>query len=353
MKRQSRTSRKPVRRSRSRKRAKLWRWVIVGAVAAWLMHLADSASWPSAAVNMGSQLLNGSYVETASGQSVSGSSDQTASNQTVSGSSGQTTSSRSGTTGLTGGSPTGGTGTTGSGAQSSAVNPGVANPNPVNATGWVVQQSFNATSAVPSGYEVHNWSLLNEAFVSDDELTNTARVVVGNLGLQSPRVIRRDTRTERYLQVYGELRPNTQASVFLSTFNLSRGRGYSVIIVRVDNQDGQIGHFQDDVQAVTNAVKDLSLIPNISACIQGTLNARLLGGQLKQIALQAAQSVDATTFEGVQSSDLTSLSGYTPWQPKYITTGTHKMNLQVAVHYDSYHHRTNVLVGTPIITTTY
>ncbi|MCL6627219.1 MAG: YwmB family TATA-box binding protein, partial [Alicyclobacillus shizuokensis] len=91
----------------------------------------------------------------------------------------------------------------------------------------------------------------------------------------------------------------------------------------------------------------------ISACIEGSLSARLIGAQQRQVIQQAYEAVHAARVEGVQSDLETSVSGYTPLAPTYILTDGRRMNLQVAVHYDAYHRRTDVLVGTPIILSTY
>ncbi|MBX5437739.1 MAG: YwmB family TATA-box binding protein [Alicyclobacillaceae bacterium] len=93
--------------------------------------------------------------------------------------------------------------------------------------------------------------------------------------------------------------------------------------------------------------------PQLSACVEGSLSARLVGARQPYMIRRAFEAVHASRVEGVQSGVETSVSGYTPLAPMYILSNGRRMNLQVAVHFDRYHQRTDVLVGTPIILATY
>jgi hypothetical protein len=93
--------------------------------------------------------------------------------------------------------------------------------------------------------------------------------------------------------------------------------------------------------------------PQMSAYLTGFIPTEVSESTANKLAAQALAAVDATTVEALRTSLETSVSGYSENAPTYILTNGRRMNVQVAVHQDSYRHGTDVYIGTPIITTTY
>lgn len=216
-----------------------------------------------------------------------------------------------------------------------------------------VERSFGAMHAQVAGYLIHNRSQLNEKFLSETDLQEIAREIKQELGLRNAKLLSNSGKYQNYLQLSGEWPDATDVTVTLSSFHDDTEPDSTILSIRVHSQAGQLQNFGHDVSRVKQAVTNLQSTPQISACIEGFTSARMVGVQTDNLISQAFSVVHADVIEGVKSDLLSSISGYSSEAPGYILTNGRKMNLQVAVHYDAYHHRTNVLVGTPIITETY
>jgi hypothetical protein len=216
-----------------------------------------------------------------------------------------------------------------------------------------LKQSFQATGAQVQGYLIHNRSELYRHFASTRELQQIANRLRQELGIQEAKQVSRTSPDQNVLELAGTWSAATQVSVILASFRESDVSGSTLLILNVHSQEGRLDRLVRDANLVKRVVTNFKSTAQISACIEGFTNARMIGVQGDGLISQAFSAVNAHPIEGVKSDLLTSISGYSSEVPGYIMSNGKKLNLQVAVHYDAYHHRTNVLVGTPIITETY
>jgi hypothetical protein len=216
-----------------------------------------------------------------------------------------------------------------------------------------LETSFTATNANVDGYLIHNWSQLNDNFMSERELRQAADKLKQDLHIQGAKWMTHADASENFEEVYGSWSDNTDISVTLSSMRYSSTQSTTVLVVHAHHAGKGFVRLASEVAMVRKAVTNSGCAPQISTCIEGFTNARMMGVQVDGLVTRAFSAVGAHRVEGVKSDLVTSISGYSSKAPGYIQTNGQKMNLQVAVHYDAYHHRTNVLVGTPIITETY
>jgi hypothetical protein len=194
---------------------------------------------------------------------------------------------------------------------------------------------------------------LNDNFMSERELHQVADKVKQDLHLQGAKWMTHTDTSENFAEVDGSWSDNTEVSITLSSMRDSNTQSTTILIVRAHHSGRDFVRLASEVAMIRKAVTGSGCTPQISTCIEGFTNARMMGVQADGLVTRAFSAVGAHRVEGVKSDLLTSISGYSSKAPGYIQTNGQKMNLQVAVHYDAYHHRTNVLVGTPIITETY
>ncbi|MGD8190331.1 YwmB family TATA-box binding protein [Brevibacillus ginsengisoli] len=117
---------------------------------------------------------------------------------------------------------------------------------------------------------------------------------------------------------------------------------------RIHAQDME--KFRDQITAL---FKKASRIPQFSTCIRGIYSDKLSVDQQEDKIHEVLAALQANEIERLQDETVLSISAYTElWNPA-ITTGQHKMNLQVATHLDSLDSITRITVGTPIITAEY
>ena len=231
----------------------------------------------------------------------------------------------------------------------------------------LLNASFSSTKSTLSGYLLHNWSSMAGTYVSETELSTMADGIVQDLQIANAKLWKKANSGENYLQVEGTWPNHTDVKIVLSSFapTTSTGAtdgnanatsmitGNTVLVVSAQSQSNTDNTASGQYEMISNAVSNAGFTPQISACLTGYRGDTLMGVHAKALAERALAAVSAVKVEGLTQNLETSLSGYTPNGLTYVLTDGQRMNLQVAVHSDSYHHRTNVLVGTPIITTAY
>ncbi|MCF8567176.1 YwmB family TATA-box binding protein [Alicyclobacillus tolerans] len=220
-------------------------------------------------------------------------------------------------------------------------------------TAAYLERSFIATHAQVSNYEVNNWSQLSQKAESLAQLSQQADRFAQEIHLRSPKKNKYQAAGENYLQLTGLTDGGAQVFAVFSSLQGQANTSESILTVRVDGTAKDLSRFPAVLNTLNRGLVSIGAIPQISACLEGTLDAKLSRDYADKVVQQAFAAVHASRVEGIQTGQVTSISGYSPLERTFILTNGQKMNLQVAVHYDAYHHRTNVLVGTPIITRTY
>ncbi|OFW74935.1 MAG: hypothetical protein A2201_02910 [Alicyclobacillus sp. RIFOXYA1_FULL_53_8] len=265
-----------------------------------------------------------------------------------------------------------------------------ASPNPATSalrTATYLEKSFSATHATVTGYEMNNWSSLGSAQMSLTDLSRQASRFTQEFSLQDTKTYKYAATNELYYEVTGVGPQHTRVTATFTSFanpagSLASGSAgasatgavgstaataaahstaasstvtsaYSVMTVRVDGQASSLTGFAPVMQKLATAIAAIHVVPQISACIEGSSNGTIVGDSVPRVVAQAFAAVGAHEVEGLTTNLVTSISGYSPEASTVILTNGHPMNLQVALHYDTLTHRTNVLVGTPIITVTY
>ncbi|MCL6627733.1 YwmB family TATA-box binding protein [Alicyclobacillus shizuokensis] len=223
-------------------------------------------------------------------------------------------------------------------------------------------RAYAASGAHPLGFEVHNWSEVNQQFMRVSQLSTMADRVRQEMAQHGANLIhmktlRKAVDGEAYVAVEGETKQHARVSIILSSLRASAATAQTVLVIRADEPGTDLDDVQKRVSAWWTveqaAVESFHASPQISACISGYRDGRILNGQQGAMVSRVLESVSARRVEGIHTGSLTSVSAYSPLGSVWMTSDGHKMNLQVAVHYDSYHHYTHVVIGTPIITVTY
>lgn len=213
--------------------------------------------------------------------------------------------------------------------------------------------SFAATGATPISFLIHDYSTVNQRFMSSNDLLSLAEKMSSDLGLANVTASKRVGQDEHILQVSGTWSNQIKVLVVISSFHMKDGMPDSTkLVFRAQSQAGDLSEMAPHMSAVANELQDLQIPSNLDAYITGYVKPKLSQKQTNQVIAKAFDAVQAKRTEGLTSKLVTSISGYSPEGPTYILS-RNKMNLQVALHWDGYNHHTNVIVGTPIIVDPY
>lgn len=118
-------------------------------------------------------------------------------------------------------------------------------------------------------------------------------------------------------------------------------------------QDQAYDTLEGTKSSITGIFKSRGLDPRVNACITGTFAGNLDQEQLNEIGRKILRETGAKKVEGAGDGNYISVSAYTPYMERYIRVHGKKVNLNVALRYNSYEDKTYIWLATPVITTEY
>lgn len=83
--------------------------------------------------------------------------------------------------------------------------------------------------------------------------------------------------------------------------------------------------------------------------LTGYIEGRLEMDELNNLLKKVFQGVSAKKIEGIRDNNLISISAYSPAVKNYISVDGNKINLNVAIRYNSYENSTYIWLATPVI----
>lgn len=227
-----------------------------------------------------------------------------------------------------------------------------------NATPQFVEQAFAATHAHMTGFEVHDWTTLHNEFVPVQTLVTEAHTYAADLGLTNMHVFTHQDAQDHVAQWsgtvnFGPRAPRVTATVEMASMVFPDAPAQTVLILRY------LG-FTDDEQVFPKAYARLAQaaryaggVPKINATLFGTM-PRMLAIKARARTIAAAfQAADAKPMQAMTYLYTTSIAGFGAASVPTLRAGQQTIDLQVAMHENSFEQNTRVLVGSPIITLEY
>jgi len=118
-------------------------------------------------------------------------------------------------------------------------------------------------------------------------------------------------------------------------------------------QDLSTSELEEVRGIVLNAFKKRKIDPKINSCITGSFEGQLDDSKLNGISSGVFEDAQARKVEGIRDGNLISVSAYSPFIGDCINVNGKKVNLNLAIRYNSLENRTYIWLATPVITTEY
>jgi len=220
-----------------------------------------------------------------------------------------------------------------------------------------VETAFAATRAHFTGYEVHDWTTLNDAFLSQQAVHRLSHELAMKLHLSQPRLYQHQDSRDHVALWSGTVVVqglSLQSTVEVASLDIPNAPAQTVVILRVLG-GGNAQATLDRVYAAVDGLADaIGGHAQVNATLFGALPGLRTGEERSAAIRRAFAAVGAQELQPMQSPYTTSVAGYAP-QATVATAqaGQQTLNLQVALHADGYKSVTRVLVGSPIITVEY
>ncbi|MCY0876449.1 MAG: YwmB family TATA-box binding protein [Firmicutes bacterium] len=214
-----------------------------------------------------------------------------------------------------------------------------------------VQAAFNATKAKLTGYEVHDWTTINDTFMSEPAVTALSHTLAQKLQVTDmhlyPHVDDRD-----HVALWSGSVRGLKATVEVASMDIP-GAPQTVIVLRLVESGGDEATFATSYAAIRSAILSVGGTLEENATLFGDLPGALSGTTREQVIKAAFDRAGAEELQPMQSPYTTSVAGYGAKDIPQEQAGKQAINLQVALHANRYNNVTRVLVGSPIITVEY
>lgn len=92
---------------------------------------------------------------------------------------------------------------------------------------------------------------------------------------------------------------------------------------------------------------------SVNSCLTGNYPGKLSNDRLNEICADIFKASGARKVEGINESNLISVSAYAPSIGQAVEVNGRKINLNLAIRYNSYENKTYIWLATPVIITEY
>lgn len=130
------------------------------------------------------------------------------------------------------------------------------------------------------------------------------------------------------------------------------GENESHLVINISGvpNKGKAGIIESKINEVC---KKYGLKPDANYCVTGYFDGKFNNEQLNDVCNSAFRAAGAKEVDGIKDNNLISLTAYSPEFENHIRVDGTRVNLNIAIRYNSYEKRTYIWLATPLITIEY
>lgn len=226
-----------------------------------------------------------------------------------------------------------------------------------NSTANIIQTAFHTTGAKVVTSEIYiRGRLQAEACDSVQErqslLTGIIRGAGGSVKTVKPVFSETDTDTGIATQLDYIINDDIsmQASIFCEKQENPAREDWVTVSLTNTSQTQEL---EETAARLELLLKNYSESTSVNICITGSMEGTLDDSEVDEICGKILESAGASKIEGLQENDLVSVSAFSPLIGNTVKVNGKRINLNVAVRYNSYEGKTYIWLASPVITTEY
>jgi hypothetical protein len=150
--------------------------------------------------------------------------------------------------------------------------------------------------------------------------------------------------------VNGKYKGEQDITVMIQSSQTETGKETNIVVDLMGNEKlNSIQEIEKEVKGVLEAHGDVELASWVSGSFQGKISKE----EKLDIASNMMAHLEAKEIEGIREENIISIVGYSKMIPRWIRYGGKKVNLNIALRYNSYEDKTYVWIGNPLISIAY
>lgn len=217
-----------------------------------------------------------------------------------------------------------------------------------------VKAAFLATGADLMEINHNGWSMINETFLTEEQVQGVIYNVVQTLGLSHEGI-----EIEKYPGFCsGRMKVKTDENTFIEIACQTMGYDEAeqkfaetyLIINTVEMNNSNNNEWR---RRIKKALNEFGSEENISTLYSGVISKSLNVEEMESCVQKAWQITQAKEIEGISEDNLVSMTGYTKQIKNFIQLGDERMNMNIALRVHNDDQQTHVMVASPLITTEY
>ena len=214
--------------------------------------------------------------------------------------------------------------------------------------------AMQATGAEISTVSVNGWGKLPVNSASEAELIKMIQQTMEKLGIAEYSVTTTTTRYQNLARAES-LIEGTHITVIAEQLNpVTKGKPtevYLVVNVEVQTQDERT--IKTLNTKISKIMTEFGATGQITTCLLGWLDGKLMKDERDKRLDDAFASINAVKISVSTNDQYISATGFSPLIDTKMQIGRNEVNMNMALRYSSYEHRTYVIIGSPVITTEY
>lgn len=217
-----------------------------------------------------------------------------------------------------------------------------------------LQKSFDSSGARIVHSELYFWGRLSNKNKNMEKLKTITIDISNSLGVlnnssYSNRIISNDSVDK--IELSGVTEDDLSVSVS-AQLGKDDGKEENFISISVA-QDSSSKGLEQAKQLVVKACRKYGINTKLNSCLTGNFDGKLNYEQLNDITRRIFKETEARKVEGIRDGNLISVSAYSPFIQDSIQVNGSRVNLNLAIRYNTYEDKTYLWLGTPVISTEY
>ncbi|MDI3535056.1 MAG: hypothetical protein PWQ82_1421 [Thermosediminibacterales bacterium] len=217
--------------------------------------------------------------------------------------------------------------------------------------------AFKASGAQEESLDISGWAVINHKFLAFEEQKAVADKAAKYFEVESKNLKpgRENDSNYRIYKLKGLIKPGVYLNILITSVKPEiqfdpDPETYMVITLTAVKGINDIKTYRAQIK---NAFKDYVENPELTVCLTGKLNGRLSNEETGNIVKKTMDSIKAARVEGIVDERIISISGYTPYIQDFIEVLNRKININIALRYNSDEDKTFIWIGSPIIAIEY
>lgn len=220
----------------------------------------------------------------------------------------------------------------------------------------IIVDAFRSTGAYFRKMDIQGWVQLNDRYITQNEMHHTLNLVITKLGIDTKKFKTQTQNHDNFLSITrsGWFDQQTYLTAIIQTVRGDGGqnKGETYLIVGFSHFGTPKNHSLLRTK-IMDAFSPVQAEAKYSTVISGTVPKKIDAAEMQELTNKVMGKAGAEIVENYADGRMVSVTGYTPGIADRLTPGEKRVNINMAVRYNSEDNNTYIYIGSPIITTEY